>query len=436
MPRIFRTGAKMRRLTHSKIFRVVALGLVVAISAFQVPKTATAALPSAGWSSVKSTESAVALAQRRFAPAPAPRFNPPPAPRFNPPPAQRFNPPPSRPQIQQNRQQLIQQQRQRIDQHRAQQQQKMVQMRQQRIQQLEQLKQTRLQERQALEKRRELLKSQQTQLRDQRAVKERVAAERVAKDKSASIRSLTAVGLLATGAVLAPRLQERLEKLSGTPSETPPLKTDEQHRKDLQGEGKLGIARPAATIEPAIAPKPSDKLKEKLRQLEAAANVTGDLPSGYRRIVNKANGHIEFLAPNGRVYASIEEAVAANRPPPTAAVASGGERPAPPQLQANWGTLNHYRHGGLMTAIEHINYRHGFDADLKNVGRFAKETSIRNIQSYVDDALRYGQVTVIEDGFRIEHNLGQIVGTDAAGNATSNIRVFVRGGNIQTAFPF
>jgi len=109
--------------------------------------------------------------------------------------------------------------------------------------------------------------------------------------------------------------------------------------------------------------------------------------------------------------------------------------PAPRQIAAEW-SVNTYRHGGQMSAIEHINYRHGFNSGFKDVSRFAEGTSARQIQGYVDDALRYGRVTPNGvDGFQIEHTFGKAIGTDQAGNAASGIRIFVRDGNIQTAFP-
>ena len=53
--------------------------------------------------------------------------------------------------------------------------------------------------------------------------------------------------------------------------------------------------------------------------------------------------------------------------------------PAPRQIEASWG-VNTYRHGGQMSAIEHINYRHAFNSGFENVGRFAEGTSVRQIQ--------------------------------------------------------
>jgi hypothetical protein len=71
------------------------------------------------------------------------------------------------------------------------------------------------------------------------------------------------------------------------------------------------------------------------------------------------------------------------------------------------------------------------------VSRYVQGTTARNIVSHVDDALRYGTVTPTGPGaYMIEHNLGRVIGTNIAGDAASSIRVFVRDGVIQTAFPF
>jgi hypothetical protein len=63
---------------------------------------------------------------------------------------------------------------------------------------------------------------------------------------------------------------------------------------------------------------------------------------------------------------------------------------APRQIAAEWG-INTCRHGGRMAAIEHINYRHAFNSGFEDVSRLAEGTSARQIQGYVDDALRYGR---------------------------------------------
>jgi hypothetical protein len=129
---------------------------------------------------------------------------------------------------------------------------------------------------------------------------------------------------------------------------------------------------------------------------------------------------------------------AANRVRKAAAVAK--ETPlllqAPRQLKAAWGASN-YRHGGLMTGIEHIIYRHGPTSGFANVSRFAEGTRAGDISRYVDSALRNGSVTSSGlNAYTIEHNLGRTIGTDIGGNAASSIRVHIRDGIIQTAFPF
>ena len=114
--------------------------------------------------------------------------------------------------------------------------------------------------------------------------------------------------------------------------------------------------------------------------------------------------------------------------------------PGPRQVDYSWGALNNYREGGQMTAIEHINYRHASDSGFSNVSQFSEDTSVRDIQSYVDQASRYGTVTPqtsqeVINGYKLEYNLGQTIGTNQTGGAANGIRVFIRNGQVQTAFP-
>jgi RHS repeat-associated protein len=106
------------------------------------------------------------------------------------------------------------------------------------------------------------------------------------------------------------------------------------------------------------------------------------------------------------------------------------------QIEAAWGASN-YRHGGLLTGMEHIMYRHSANSGFANVSRYAQGTTARDIVGYVDDALRLGEVTPTgKTSFTVEHSLGKTIGKNIAGEAASSIRVFVRDGIIQTAFPF
>ena len=89
-----------------------------------------------------------------------------------------------------------------------------------------------------------------------------------------------------------------------------------------------------------------------------------------------------------------------------------------------------------MTGIEHVMYRHGAQSGFSNVSRFAEGTTARDVSLFVDNALRYGKVTSHgRNAFTVHYDLGQIIGTDIAGHPSSNIRVYVRDGIIQTAFP-
>lgn len=110
--------------------------------------------------------------------------------------------------------------------------------------------------------------------------------------------------------------------------------------------------------------------------------------------------------------------------------------PAPRQIEARW-SVSTYRHGGLMTGMEHIMYRHSVTSGFANVSRFAQGTGARDVMRYVDEALRYGALTQTGQGaFRVDHSLRRAIGTNSGGDTARSIRVFVRDGVSQTAFPF
>jgi filamentous hemagglutinin len=90
-----------------------------------------------------------------------------------------------------------------------------------------------------------------------------------------------------------------------------------------------------------------------------------------------------------------------------------------------------------MTGVEHIMYRHSAESGFPNVSRYAKGTTARDIVGYVDEALRSGTTTASgPTAYTVEYDLGKTIGTNIAGAGVSSIRVFVRDGVIQTAFPF
>lgn len=112
--------------------------------------------------------------------------------------------------------------------------------------------------------------------------------------------------------------------------------------------------------------------------------------------------------------------------------ANGGIRalPSGPKIAAEWGA-DTYRHGGLMSTIEHVNYRHAYGSGFSGVSRYAEGTSVRDIKGYVDYVLRNGSVT---DRGMIG-NVGRTIGTDAAGNPVTGLEIIVRDGHDQDRLP-
>lgn len=89
-----------------------------------------------------------------------------------------------------------------------------------------------------------------------------------------------------------------------------------------------------------------------------------------------------------------------------------------------------------MTGIEHVFYRHGAESGFAGVSKFAEGTSLRDVSSYVDSALRYGKVTPNgPGGFVVEYDLRKVIGTNDSGVETTNIKINVRNGIINTVFP-
>ena len=103
----------------------------------------------------------------------------------------------------------------------------------------------------------------------------------------------------------------------------------------------------------------------------------------------------------------------------------------PRGVVAQWGKVFHYNHGGSMSAIEHITYRHSFNNGFSNTSRFSSDTSVKMIKGYVDQAVRYGNS--IDGGF--QYNLGRVIGTGSNGAPATSIRVFIRDGWVRSAFP-
>ena len=89
-----------------------------------------------------------------------------------------------------------------------------------------------------------------------------------------------------------------------------------------------------------------------------------------------------------------------------------------------------------MTGIEYVLYRHGPGSGFANVSKFSQGTSVNDVSSYFDNALRYGKVTPNGPaGHVIEYNAGKVIGKNVSGAPTLTVKINVRDGVIQTAFP-
>lgn len=90
--------------------------------------------------------------------------------------------------------------------------------------------------------------------------------------------------------------------------------------------------------------------------------------------------------------------------------------------------------------LDHIIARHWHGSQTANAGHFASGTTGRGLTSMIDDTVRGGTFrpnTAGRPGTIFEHDLGRTIGTNAAGNSTSRLRVVVDpSGNVITAFPY
>jgi hypothetical protein len=100
------------------------------------------------------------------------------------------------------------------------------------------------------------------------------------------------------------------------------------------------------------------------------------------------------------------------------------------------------RGGATLTqgSLDHIVYRHWSTSGFSGVGKFAEGTSVRSLTSMVDDVARNGTIrpnTGGRPGTIFEQDLGQTIGMNGAGKATSRLRVVVApDGTVVTAFPY
>jgi len=103
---------------------------------------------------------------------------------------------------------------------------------------------------------------------------------------------------------------------------------------------------------------------------------------------------------------------------------------------AQWGA-GYYRHGGLMTTVEHIMYRHAWENSWSQpVSRFLRGTTARDIVGYVEKALSQGQwIAKGSERYQVRFRFGRAIGVDIHGNLTNTIEVRVQNGIIRTAYP-
>ncbi|MBK3666266.1 hypothetical protein JJE66_34245 [Bradyrhizobium diazoefficiens] len=170
--------------------------------------------------------------------------------------------------------------------------------------------------------------------------------------------------------------------------------------------------------------------------LDTTSGGLGGAAKGARVTANTAVGTASEIGvkaaatDSARVARAVENGTVASKDVATAAL------PAARQIAYAWEGLNTYREGGKMTAIEHIIYRHSFGSGFSNVSRFAKDTRAKDIQSFVDQAARYGSVTSQGGGtYKIVYNVGRTIGTGRTGETATGIEVFIRNGVVQTAYP-
>ena len=161
-------------------------------------------------------------------------------------------------------------------------------------------------------------------------------------------------------------------------------------------------------VNPAVGPGSgsSDDLFDAAIEL---GNPIAQLPDGQILVQNGTNGSwTKFVAPQQ------------------------SQNALPRGVIGSWGKVFSYRHGGNMSALEHIFYRHSYNTGFEGVSKFVQNTSVKMVKSYVDQTLKYG--TPIKNGF--EFNLGKVIGTGSNGLPATSLRVHIENGWIKTAFPF
>lgn len=108
-------------------------------------------------------------------------------------------------------------------------------------------------------------------------------------------------------------------------------------------------------------------------------------------------------------------------------------RNLPPRIDHTWDEVVHYKKGDS-TPLEHIKEGHWPDAATPGKSHFHDGITDEQLQDYVGEALRKGDIDPTDPG-RVTYDLGRTIGTDRDGNPVTSITVYVRDGVVNTAFP-
>ncbi len=90
--------------------------------------------------------------------------------------------------------------------------------------------------------------------------------------------------------------------------------------------------------------------------------------------------------------------------------------------------------------FEHILERHWYNTIARNVGKFSRGTTARNLKQMINTATRRGTFkpnTFNRPGTIAEYDFGRAIGTNTKGQATSTLKVVINpNGTVNTAYPY
>lgn len=189
-----------------------------------------------------------------------------------------------------------------------------------------------------------------------------------------------------------------------------------------------------------------------LGSLGAAGNSTGGLPIGYRRVV-ASNGNIEILAPDGRIYASIDDLPVptgnfsgAYEPNPKHDVKRPSVRPHPTNPMETLANSVPTATKGATVEITKAKFGHTFERHGADSTKFLTEHARGSGQAqgqFLDDQsaakfiqdnldkVRGGPVSIpVPDGLQV-----RIINPDGSYSPARTIRLVPGGKGVKTAYP-